>query len=176
MDHPSGSGKVAVTDHYLCVCIDDSHDEACKAAVRAACTVGHIPASECRKSFKDNNHEDITDSILFLVQNGAHCANTPNFAETESAASTKKITATTPPKILFTDPKTCLRDPCSGAPPSLLRPRQIKSLQPLMRMRLWIRRRLLRTMPKRLLRLSSVPAEAGMLADVLARAAATLAL
>jgi len=70
------AGMVTAVDHYLCVCVDiNSKDEVCTAAVKAACSVGHIPSDQCAKSFASQDHDAISDEILRLIQNGAMCKN-----------------------------------------------------------------------------------------------------
>jgi hypothetical protein len=61
-------------DHYLCTCIVDSSAESCTDAVRAACTVGHLEAKSCRQSFSKGDHDQITDEILKIIENGAKCS------------------------------------------------------------------------------------------------------
>ena len=61
-------------DHYLCTCIVDVNAESCTDAVRAACTVGHLPSASCRNSFSKGNHDKIADDILKIIENGAKCA------------------------------------------------------------------------------------------------------
>eukprot|EP00516_Mucochytrium_quahogii_P013731 CAMPEP_0203794592 /NCGR_PEP_ID=MMETSP0100_2-20121128/6609_1 /ASSEMBLY_ACC=CAM_ASM_000210 /TAXON_ID=96639 /ORGANISM=" , Strain NY0313808BC1" /LENGTH=585 /DNA_ID=CAMNT_0050698705 /DNA_START=227 /DNA_END=1984 /DNA_ORIENTATION=- len=79
------AGRVSPVDHYLCICIDkNSNDEVCNAAVKAGCSVGHIPSEECANSFQKEDHSGISTHILELIANGARCHNIDSVAGVSS--------------------------------------------------------------------------------------------
>jgi len=72
----TSAGKVSPVDHYLCVCVDKAaNDEACEAAAKAACMVGHLPSKACAESFQESSHSQISDAILEEIWQGARCNN-----------------------------------------------------------------------------------------------------
>ncbi|GBG33158.1 Laminin subunit alpha [Hondaea fermentalgiana] len=74
-----GQQVVTSEDHYLCVCLSNGGDvnkldKQCEDAVRVACMVGHIPETECFESFDEQNHAQIAERIMRMIDRGANCA------------------------------------------------------------------------------------------------------
>ena len=59
----------------MCVCLEtNSIDEVCVAAVKAACSVGHLPSAACAASFEAGNHDAVSDSVVEILKNGQKCS------------------------------------------------------------------------------------------------------